>query len=212
MPMYEPIIERPSITFTDDDVAELRRVCATTEADDEIVKEMLEAVVLGSGGYTGRLNRSIVRRVITQYYADKAPRLYLWGKQIVAADGYPIVSVWQNNAWTTVDSANYAYTPTRAYANQSLLFINFNNQTWYDSLDLQPDGFSRRVRVEYLTTTNTFADLPRDLKMLLMLQARHLFDNRDGANRQDTVDRFWIRNMWAKYKHGPVNWYPVNVV
>ena len=145
--------------------------------------------------------------MVTQYYVDKSPRLYLWGKQLVEHGGYPQVHVELHNSFTLVDSAEYDFTADRTVDRSHFLFILFTNQQYYDSLDLQPDGVSPRVRVRYLTNTNGFGDLSDDFKMYLMLHTRFIYDAKQ--NRQPRLDFERIRRMENRFKYQSNYWYPL---
>ena len=206
--MYTPIMDKPTISLEQSDLESLRQICATTSADDEIVTNLLRAAVLRKGGYNGGLNRNFIQRVITQYYVDKSPRLYLWANRLIDHGGYPNVSIWLNDDWTTVDRMNYSFTLDRSIDPQGFIYITLNtNQTYYDSLSLNPDGFSRRVRVQYITNTNSFSDLTDDEKMYFMLKARFDFDRRGASERNDQIDRRAVSFMETRLRRRLRDWY-----
>ena len=204
--LFTPIVADATITFTDADATELRRVVGVDASEDSVIQGILTKKINNSN-YSNFLNRPIVQRVITQYYSDKSPSLYLWGKQIVAADGLPEVHIFQNSSWTLVDGTNYELIGSTSLTNR-YLSINFTNQNFYDSFSLNADGVNPRVRVRYLTNTNSFADLRDDFKMYLMLDTRIRYDVLN--NRQHRLDRRRISRMENQFKHRYNRWYPLS--
>ena len=208
MTMYAPSVGEPTLTFTTDDIDDLRRICATTAADDEIVTQILKAVIRSYSGYNTKMNRPLVQRVVTQYYVDKIPQFWLWtgGEGILESGGYPIVSYWEHGSWVVIDSQHYSINQGPKYYSIQL------DQMFYDALDLMPDGFSRRVRIEYITNTNQLADLPEDLRTAFMIETRRRFDQRGGGNRNqgsDYVDWRWLeQNIYQHSRPRNILWYP----
>ena len=185
--------------------AALRDVCGVQASEDSVIQGILTKTINNSA-YSNFLNRPILQRVVTQYYIDKSPILYLWGKQIVEHAGFPELHVELRNSFTIVDRANYEWTADRSIHPRGYLFIRFTNQQYYDSLDLQPDGISPRVRVRYLTNSNAFGDLSDDFKMYLFLETRFQYDAMH--NRQPILDRVRLSRLNNKFRYVRNIWYP----